>query len=1001
MKTRFHFDKPVMVGELEVSLPRPLPWFPNGLAWGCTEITRPMLAKSPELKEFFNWMKVATELGHISRQEAVSMIPPLLLKVEKGMTVIDLCAAPGSKTKQIVEKVIGRDDDNEEKISSEKAQKKQDDSQKCELSTAEQLFGDGGVVVANDADLKRCNILVHQLHRLRTTNFIVVNHDASMFPTIRVSSSSNNSASSLSLSDATPSSSSSSSSSCSSSSCSLTRTQQRLQSLPPPFYFERVLCDVPCSGDGTLRKAPEAWLSWTTTLGLSLHPLQFRIGKRGINLLKMGGWWMPIKSILMRTGNEEDAAEKEKDEFWMKIVKSRKAEKADSLSSNVSVSKVFLNLFSHSEPRMVYSTCTLNPIEDEAVIAELLRTSPNVEIVDVSEEMPQLKRREGINKWIVQDQGKIYNSYSELPYTRQKKIRRSVYPPTADEPSWMSLSRCLRFYPHLQDTGGFFVTVLTKREVVSEELMNALKEEEGRIKEKVEKAVDAAEKEQMNAIAEVLTDVMRELKAEQERREQRKRITEAYLKACQEQLEKDKKDEEVRKQEREARREQWLKEKEEKEKKMKEEGVMDAEGNLIGAKDENGEEEGKETGVEAEAKEGGEEELAENENEEEDDYHKKKGKTWMSAQTGKMKKKWLKKSEMKKLKKIEKENAKKEKEKEKEGECDKAEGESKEDDQKEEEEEEDEEENEGEGKDNTTKGRRKVEEGQLPSQSKGPSRQNEKRDERNKRRFSNEDEQFLPLRPDFAPLPKIREFYGLPESVLPTSWLMCRNQETANVIYLVTPTARSLLLGTTDTNVQFKKEKEEEVPFSSEVEKDEVIIGEESNANTNSQPAQSSSSSSSASSTASVPTPSSSPLPPPLARLKVVNAGVRIFEKERAGALQSSLCDYRICQDGAAILCKLIQKRMLKVSREVFSLLLKKRSLPLDAINGARELEIGTFVIELDLSTALKHDPPCYLCALRGRANVSLMVKNVEIDLMSSLYPELNAPEEEKENEKH
>ena len=41
----------------------------------------------------------------LTRQEIVSMLPPLLLKVEEGHTVFDMCAAPGSKTAQLLEMV--------------------------------------------------------------------------------------------------------------------------------------------------------------------------------------------------------------------------------------------------------------------------------------------------------------------------------------------------------------------------------------------------------------------------------------------------------------------------------------------------------------------------------------------------------------------------------------------------------------------------------------------------------------------------------------------------------------------------------------------------------------------------------------------------------------------------------------------------------------------------------------------------------------------------------
>jgi hypothetical protein len=48
-------------------------------------------------------MKSANEAGAISRQEAVSMVPPLFMDVRPGHRVLDMCAAPGSKTFQLLE----------------------------------------------------------------------------------------------------------------------------------------------------------------------------------------------------------------------------------------------------------------------------------------------------------------------------------------------------------------------------------------------------------------------------------------------------------------------------------------------------------------------------------------------------------------------------------------------------------------------------------------------------------------------------------------------------------------------------------------------------------------------------------------------------------------------------------------------------------------------------------------------------------------------------------
>jgi 16S rRNA C967 or C1407 C5-methylase (RsmB/RsmF family) len=50
----------------------------------------------------------------------------------------------------------------------------------------------------------------------------------------------------------------------------------------------------------------------------------------------------------------------------------------------------------------VYSTCSFNPIENEAVVAEVLRLSNGaLELMDVSQELKGLKRKPGLKTWKV------------------------------------------------------------------------------------------------------------------------------------------------------------------------------------------------------------------------------------------------------------------------------------------------------------------------------------------------------------------------------------------------------------------------------------------------------------------------------------------------------------------------------------------------------------------------------------------------------------------------
>lgn len=61
--------------------PRPMPWYPNSLAWHMN-FSRAQLRKQPTLTALHEFIKKENEAGGITRQEAVSMVPPLFLDVQ-------------------------------------------------------------------------------------------------------------------------------------------------------------------------------------------------------------------------------------------------------------------------------------------------------------------------------------------------------------------------------------------------------------------------------------------------------------------------------------------------------------------------------------------------------------------------------------------------------------------------------------------------------------------------------------------------------------------------------------------------------------------------------------------------------------------------------------------------------------------------------------------------------------------------------------------------------
>ncbi|KAG9615457.1 S-adenosyl-L-methionine-dependent methyltransferase, partial [Aureobasidium melanogenum] len=168
-----------------VEPPMPIKWYPNQLAYYMTT-PKNVIRKFPPFAAFQKFLVSETAVGNISRQEAVSMIPPLLLDVQSHHTVLDLCAAPGSKSAQLVEMLHAGE---ESRI--RKATKQHQDAQADPAAVADETVegndwsDDGratGLLVANDVNYQRAQMLVHQVKRLNSPNLIVTNHDATMFP---------------------------------------------------------------------------------------------------------------------------------------------------------------------------------------------------------------------------------------------------------------------------------------------------------------------------------------------------------------------------------------------------------------------------------------------------------------------------------------------------------------------------------------------------------------------------------------------------------------------------------------------------------------------------------------------------------------------------------------------------------------------------------------------------------------------------------------------------
>ncbi|KEG10871.1 tRNA (cytosine34-C5)-methyltransferase [Trypanosoma grayi] len=345
---------------LDRTLVEPIPWYPiTGMAWrilaGKTEFR-----KRPEMQALRRFLIQQTALGTVSRQEEVSMLPPFLLDIQPTDKCLDMCASPGSKTAQMLV-ALGR----------HKAVPANSDASPFPFD-----YESEGLVIANDLDTKRANMLVHQVKRLRLLFpfALFTNHDARFFPVVNLSSSSSAPASSPLLPG----------------------------SDGGELRFDKILCDVVCSGDGTIRKAPHIFKIWSPREAINLQKTQIQIAMRACHLLRVGG-------------------------------------------------------------RLVYSTCSMNPIENEAVVAQIVhRTRGAMKLVDARALLPALRCAPGLQRW------EVTNHKGDVMQAPCGEAHEALFPPntpgayTSEAVNALDLRLCMRLFPSHCNGGAFFIAVLDK-----------------------------------------------------------------------------------------------------------------------------------------------------------------------------------------------------------------------------------------------------------------------------------------------------------------------------------------------------------------------------------------------------------------------------------------------------------------------------------------------------------------------------------------------------------
>ncbi len=271
-------------------------------------------------------------LGHTYMQEAASMLPPALLDPQPGEVILDMSAAPGSKTTQMAAMMGAQ-------TPSPGPSPKQSlgEGRALPLSLPERSegwgrgLGGGGVIICNDVQEKRLWTLKSSLHRCGVTNYIMTKKVGQWF------------------------------------------TKNMTE------RFDRVLCDAPCTAQGTSRKDSDALIYCSDDNIGKMAKLQRELLESAVHACKVGG-------------------------------------------------------------RIVYSTCTLTPEENEEVVASILKKfSGQVEVVD-----PRTI-------------GTGFGTGLGRAIEDSQVVQEKSIPVPSPSPVPM-----LRLWPQTYDTEGFFCAVLRK-----------------------------------------------------------------------------------------------------------------------------------------------------------------------------------------------------------------------------------------------------------------------------------------------------------------------------------------------------------------------------------------------------------------------------------------------------------------------------------------------------------------------------------------------------------